>query len=381
MFYSHRTQAIRSDRSHIEFDRVFCGQYWDEYGCVGFLGNSKDSLQVLMLGVGEGAAIRPILSSGRVGQLTCVDFDEQALADCKQIYKQNFPQLKFSTVTFEAKDYLKSRPATFDVIVVDLYTRDSYAPVVFCDEFHHLLRDRLNPGGHIVFNAYGIPIHLSPFKGKSPQAFLASKLATTWGCVRHLPYRRNATLIVGAKELPGITSVTDTSKLKLPDRIALRLIKVRLKTMPAVKVENNCPDEYLTSHSSIDEEMRRRWGIIGPKINPIIPSGFKIEVPSDFLKLIRDASLCSRILTKLVNEDHELLPLIPILLAGEFNNNNIDANWLINWSLEFLASGNPIGRQRFLDYCLSQVFSIVINGKNTYRSKIFAFKHAIEDLA
>lgn len=380
MFYSNRTQAIRSDRSHIEFDRIFCGQYWDEYGCIGLLGRGEDSLQVLMLGVGDGAAIRPILSSGRVCQLTCVDFDGQSLAGCKEIYAQNFPELCFSIVKAEAKAYLKSRAETFDVIVVDLYTRDSYAPVVFCDEFHKLLADRLKPGGHVAFNAYGIPMHLRPFEGKSAQAFLARRLISCWGGVRYLPYRRNATLIVGANELPGVASQAKISSLKLTDRVALQLAKVRLRSMPEVIIADASFDSDLTLHSSIDEEMRRRWEMVAPQINSFVTPHFQIEMPTDFLKLIRNGALCSELLNKLVDDDHELLPLLPILLAGEFNNHNIDADWLLNWTLEFLASQRSAGRQRFINFCLAQAFSIVINGKNNYLSQIFAFKEVIDAL-
>lgn len=381
MFYSGRSSAISSDRSHIEFDRIFCGQYWDEYGCVGLLGPSNRPSRVLLLGLGDGAAIRPILSSGKVGELTCVDFDQKSLESCRNIYGENFPSLAFRTVQTEALEYLSRSGEQFDVIAVDLYTRERYAPAVFAPNFQDLLAERLRPDGHVVCNAYGIPTHLKPFEGKSPQAFLARRFADKWGSVRYLPYRRNATLIVGASEPPSIDDDLNLTGLKLADRLALELIRIRVRSMPTVTLRDAAFDPDLTKHSEIDDEMRRRWLSILPAFNSLVAPKFRLKTPVDLITLIQNGDLCASLMSELAAEDHELLPVLPILVAGEFNNRDIDASWLLSWSLKYLDDFQSRGWQRFIDFCLPQVFSVVINGKNKYRSAVFAFKERIEGLS
>ena len=348
---------------------------------MGFLGPSTLPRKVLLLGLGDGAAIRPVLSSGMVRELTCVDFDENSLAKCRKIYAENFPHLAFRTVRAEALDYLGNIGEQYDVIVVDLYTRRQYAPAVFHPNFQDLLAERLRPLGHIVCNAYGIPTHLRPFEGNSPQAFLAHRFADKWGTVRYLPYRRNATLIVGGNQLPNINQDLDLGGLRLGDRLALELMRIRLRSMPTVLLNDTAFDPGSTQHSKIDEEMRRRWLEIVPVFDSFVSPNFRIKSPHDFVNLIGQPELCSNLLTKLAAEDHELLPVLPNLIAGEFNNRDIDASWLIDWSTDYFADFQSPGRQRFTDFCLPQVLSIVINGKNKHRSAIFALKERIGGLS
>ena len=334
-----------------------------------------------MLGLGDGAAIRPVLSSGMVSELTCVDFDEKSLVNCREIYTRNFPRLAFRTIRAEALEYLRKTGEQFDVIVVDLYTRHRYAPVVFARNFLDLLAERLRPLGHIVCNAYGIPTHLRPFEGNSPQAFLARRLADKWGTIRYLPYRRNVTLIVGHNQLPSFNKDLDSGDLRLGDRLALELMQIRLRSMPTVTLSDTAFDLDLTKHAKIDEEMRRRWLEIVPIFDSFVAPNFRIKSPVDLVKLIGNGELCADLLKRLAAEDHELLPVLPILVAGEFNNRDIDASWLIDWSINYLDDFQSPGRQRFIDFCLPQVFSVVINGKNKYRSAVFAFKERIEGLS
>jgi hypothetical protein len=61
-------------------ERIFCGQYYDDMGCTGFLGDpSKDRISVLMLGLSNGVALAPIGASTRVASLLAVDLDQTAL--------------------------------------------------------------------------------------------------------------------------------------------------------------------------------------------------------------------------------------------------------------------------------------------------------------
>lgn len=380
MFYSDRSSAISSDKSHIEFDRIFCGQYWDEYGCVGLLGPFGRPSSVLMLGLGDGAAIRPILASGKVRQLTCVDSDESCIARCRRIYAENFPLIEFRTVQAEALEYLSKSTEQFDVIVVDLYTHVQYAPVVFADNFQDLLSERLHQSGHIVCNAYGIPTHLRPFEGSSPQAFLARRFHERWGSVFYLPYRRNVTLIVGHNLRPEIDMGVQFSGLRLGDRLALELIRFRLQSILEVELDDAEFSLDLTRHSEIDSEMRRRWLEIVPVLDSYLAPEFRVESPVDLIRLLERDALCANLLTKLAAEDHRLLSVLPSLVAGEINNRDIDASWLLDWTLDFLSDMRSPGRQRFFDYCLAQVFSVAINGRNRHRSAVFLFKEHIEGL-
>jgi hypothetical protein len=348
---------------------------------VGFLGASDRPKKVLMLGLGDGAAIRPILSSSPDCELTCVDFDEESIETCRDIYTNNFPQLRFCAIRSEALEYLGKTTEKFDVVVVDLYTREQYAPVVFSKNFHDLLANCLGPHGHIVCNAYGIPAHLDPFEGSSPQAFLARRFADKWGSVRYLPYRRNSTLIVGSDAFPGVDKELDVNGLKLGDRLALELMRVRIRSMPTAALKDAVFDAELTKHAQIDVEMRRRWSTIVPIFDALVAPDFRIASPPDLIKLVENGELCIDLLNRLAAEDHELLPVLPTLVAGELNNRNIDASWLLEWAFSHLNDRQSPARRQFINVCLPQVFSIAINGRNKYRSTVFKFKEHIEALS
>ena len=380
MFYSPRKTSISSDFSHLEFDRIFCGQYWDEMCCAGFLGPvQSEQISVLMLGLADGAAIRPIFSSGRVKRLVGVDICNKAVQQCRKIYDSFFPEIHFETATSEAKEYLEKTEDVFDVIIVDIYLEAAYSHLVFDECFHSLLKKCVNRLGHIIFNAYGLPMHLRPFEGNSPQAYLAYSLHKSWDELWYLPYRRNATIIIGPKPTSKATHPA-RQNIKAADELFLKIMSIRILSMQEVLERNPTRHKSSTEYLTIDLEMRKRWTETLPYISERINSSVKLLQPGDLRKLLAMPDECRRLQQKLTDEKHPLSYFLPILVAGEINCSTVDARWLIDWVTETIASHSKLVDAAFISIILPQTYAVIINGSNRYLSQSFEFRRATNQL-
>lgn len=115
--------------------------------------------EVVVLGGGEGGALREILKHPSVTELLMVDIDREVVSLCEKYlpewnggaYKDPRAELLF----MDARKYMENNHKRWDVIVIDITEPldDSLAYMLFTREFYQLLTQRLKKNGIIALQA------------------------------------------------------------------------------------------------------------------------------------------------------------------------------------------------------------------------------------
>lgn len=115
--------------------------------------------EVVVLGGGEGGALREILKHPSVTELLMVDIDREVVSLCEKYlpewnggaYKDPRTELLF----MDARKYMENNHKRWDVIVIDITEPldDSLAYMLFTREFYQLLTQRLKKNGIIALQA------------------------------------------------------------------------------------------------------------------------------------------------------------------------------------------------------------------------------------
>lgn len=112
--------------------------------------------EVFVAGGGEGATIREVLSHESVNRVVMVDIDEDVVEVCRRYlpdhHRDAFDDPRLELHHTDALQFLEQTEDRFDVAIIDVPDPLEGGPAVmlFTQEFHNLLRDRLNPGGLVV---------------------------------------------------------------------------------------------------------------------------------------------------------------------------------------------------------------------------------------
>ncbi|WP_277964369.1 spermine/spermidine synthase domain-containing protein [Pseudomonas sp. RIT-To-2] len=361
-------------------DKVFCGDYYDDMGCIGYLGDqAKDQISVLMLGLSDGLALAPIASSTRVTRIVSVDLDETASVRSMQNRKRIGSHIYFESVVADAETYVAITTHKYDVIVVDLYTDTGYAPIMLDHNFHLSLKRCLNPLGHLVFNSFGVPMNLDPFTGPSPQAWMAQRLREIWGQVYYLPHRRNATFIIGLTSILGAKECT--SHLCDSDRVFKDLMLLRLRHISLVPVINLLSNEAVLDFESINVEMLKRWQDSLPKLATFLNPPLTLVTPADLRLLLSCPDECRSVQNKLVKLNTSLRTTLAILVANEVNLSEKDMSWLVDWVATTLENSDRVDPKGWLDGYLPCAYSLVINGAQVDTQSIGRYGRLLDNLA
>jgi len=115
--------------------------------------------KVAIIGGGEGAAIREVLSHKTVDMAVMVDLDEKVV-ECAKEYLPSFHDGSFSderaTLLFEdGRKFMEETDVTFDVIIIDITCPLEAGPAykLFTKEFYDLVRQKLTPQGLLSIQA------------------------------------------------------------------------------------------------------------------------------------------------------------------------------------------------------------------------------------
>lgn len=115
---------------------------------------------VFIVGGGEGATLREVLSHPTVEKAVMCDIDDELVEMARTLlpewHKGSFDDPRARVVTEDARGWLESHPHTYDIIIVDLNDpvgEDNPARMLFTVEFYQLLKRRLNPGGLMAMQA------------------------------------------------------------------------------------------------------------------------------------------------------------------------------------------------------------------------------------
>ena len=115
--------------------------------------------KVLILGGGEGAALREILKWQTVKQAVLVDLDGEVVEACKhylpEMHQGSFDDPRSRVIIQEACDFLQQSDRRWDVIISDLTDPNEDGPShhLFTREFFMKCRQVLKPGGCFLIQA------------------------------------------------------------------------------------------------------------------------------------------------------------------------------------------------------------------------------------
>ena len=359
---------------------IFCGQFYDDICCAGFLGDPlKAEISVLMLGLSNGTALPPIAAGSRVTKIVAVDTDETSITRSKGNKARLPPQVKYTAVISGAEQYLDAAEEKYDVIIVDLYTEHGYASVVFDSVFHRLLKSRLNTGGHLVFNGFGVPMNLEPFQGATPQAWLAQCLSQSWENIHYLPHRRNATFIIGEKIYPS-SIVHATDALCESDQLFMDIMQLRLSHLIPIDTHHFIDHQPPLDFEAIDRETTKRWQGLLPKLSRFLPPTLRLRKTSDLLLLLDDPITSRMLQTRLLADTSSCRTTIALLIAGEVNFSTRDVSWLPNWLVDTIEKSNSLCPHDWLDGLLPYTYGVVIHGHEIDAAEINGFRRIVEKL-
>ncbi len=112
---------------------------------------------VLVLGGGDGMAVREILKYDDIKNIDLVDLDQEMIKICSEnnnITKLNNNSLKSDKLNIyctDAYDYIKNTQNTYDLIIVDLPDPNSEALTkLYSNVFYEMCKNKLNKGGVLV---------------------------------------------------------------------------------------------------------------------------------------------------------------------------------------------------------------------------------------
>ncbi|RPD70771.1 spermine synthase [Lentinus tigrinus ALCF2SS1-7] len=127
------------------------------------LASHPNPRRVLVVGGGDGGVVREVLRHKSVEHVTLCDIDEAVIRVSKQYLPHMSALLTDPRVTVHIGDgleFLAQSTSTYDAIITDCSDPDGPAASLFQQPYFELLRDRLNPGGHISIQAESMWLHL-----------------------------------------------------------------------------------------------------------------------------------------------------------------------------------------------------------------------------
>lgn len=124
------------------------------------IGITKGPIDVLIMGAGDGCAIREALKHERVNSITLVDLDPD-MTDVganhpifKELNHSAFQHPKVKVINADAFNYLKDTQDKFDVMIVDFPDpRTVELNRLYTKEFYRICEKKLRPNGSIITQA------------------------------------------------------------------------------------------------------------------------------------------------------------------------------------------------------------------------------------
>lgn len=354
-------------------NKIFSGQYWDEFSLPSLLVKQKEQ-RVLMLGLGQGAGIRPILATGLVSEIIGVDSDKDAIESTEETYATFFPLLKFKTVVSDATEDLKTcKNDEWDVIWVDLYTTTGYPEAVLEASFFELLHKKIKQDGAIAINAFGLPPQLNPIAADTATNFLLYRLNQTFKHVGFLPLRRNHTLFASKENgFSTISSVEFNDDLKESDRLIFNIQKLRLKHIQSYNFVEPLLDSIPLTFEDITSQMRKRWPHFIQDMNTFGSKNINNWKPlikaHDLIDVMRDTNYAYEVLHTMVSQKSSMSMIFPLFLASQKDDFELNTDWFMEYIFEnwlYVYQSMP---SVFILYFLPNIATLIVSEKKLNQS-------------
>ena len=376
MFYSRKSQVIDHHLTYLHSQKVFTGQYWDEFALTCSL--IPDHAKVLMLGLALGGGIRPLFSSTKKIELTCVDYDKESVQKCRDLYQKCFPDIQFKTITADAKEFLKNDDQKYDAIWFDIYADAAYSTLAFDPEFMNLIQRRLTVKGALLVNAYGLPNHFSPLTANNIQQNCASFLKSQFGFAAAIPFRRNMTLVVSSAS-PTQYPVKANESLNAMDQFTFDFIQKKVSQQ--IQLDElagaNKIDPHQMQFAAIDTHMRQCWSNLRERLNS---SGFDLKENREFISLIQNPERCEKVILHLISKNDLTVCFLPILASGESHLQELNIDWLFDWTEKNRNYLSESLKTHFQLIWLTQLWALVIHPHGRYKKFYFRFLTLMQNL-
>lgn len=116
--------------------------------------------RVLILGGGDGLALREVLRDPRVQLAVMVELDGQVIDVCREhlapLHQGSFFDPRVRLIVDDARNYLAAAPERFDVVVVDLVDPYGAEGMALYEEIINGVRRVLSPGGIVTTHGEGV---------------------------------------------------------------------------------------------------------------------------------------------------------------------------------------------------------------------------------
>ncbi|WP_210490400.1 polyamine aminopropyltransferase [Rufibacter aurantiacus] len=208
------------------------------------LNSVQNPRKVLVLGGGDGLAVREILRYPSIEKVVLVDLD-QAVTKLfsshevlKNLNQQALLSKKVQVINTDAFQWLKNNQEQFDFVVIDFPDPANYAiGKLYSNTFYKVLREAITPGGAAVIQA------TSPFV--APNAYwcvvntLASCGFTTLPYHAHVPSFGDWGFVLASPQQKFQVNGQFLAQLRYLDKPTFEQMQVFPKDMPARQTEIN----------------------------------------------------------------------------------------------------------------------------------------------
>lgn len=379
MFYKKGFSDKVSRFSHLSFEKVFTGTYWDEFA-LGAQLHPSTTLKILFLGMADGAGLRPIFASGKKIDLTAIDLNADSLNTAKKLYADNFPNLKFNTFASDAAQFLEQSKESYDLIYVDLYTDTRYADVNFSKEFYRLLRAHLKSDAILLQNAFALPMHLGALDNHGPQREVLLQHLETFKHTYVVPYRRNLTLI-SMQEIPTKIHTALASDLIFEDRLVLESLRPRLLNMRKLTLshlgEKSSATNLDITYNEMGTAMLKAWSDFLVKLKSLDPQFSHLHTTRDISDLLNNPDLAYKAMIALLFAGYvDEASALPALFAGEQRLGKVITDKFLDLVFDHWQDILALNASFLYEYLLPQVVAIII-GDKTKRRYLFRLREKI----
>ncbi|MGL5827608.1 MAG: spermidine synthase [Nocardioides sp.] len=331
--YSSHNFLLNTSDTLLAGDRVFVGNQPDDVA----LAVAIQPRTALILGAGYGGNVRTLAAAAPDCRITTVDIDANVAQAVQSLFSANFPAIYFTSLVGDAGEVVQSAER-YDLIVVDLYQRDSYPELVFDIRFWQCVKDSLTSHGAVLVNAWGLPEYLRPFEPPSPQLQLAQVIARLWPEVKYLPYRRNLSFLVGDwhPRAEALMHHLNQPRLSDLDNAVLAFHSARLSWAMSVKCRlamGSVASDKVTSADLIDKEMYGRWVSL---MNEVRKCGNRLGREEREVSglAVYDPAVAKQITLELLRIESAAAGLIPAMAASLSFEGDDSMSWFGEWIAE-----------------------------------------------
>lgn len=357
--YSDNHFFMDSIQSLISGDRIFTGNQPDEFGISGIV-NPGD--KVLLLGLGFGASLRPLIAGVKDIKLTAIDNDPSSIAVCSSLINNLFPAVKNSNINYilgDAFEFTRYAPELFDVICIDIYTAIECPQQKLESIFWEELSESLTQDGVIVVNTWGLPMHLRPLDSNTHQSKIIELIEGVFRFVTYLPSRRNITIL--ASNTPQSIKQSEVNyEMNEVDQMYFNLFPRRLNTLHN-KIPHNSEkskQEILYLHKEVDKEMSIRNQDF---IKDIKNYGFTNITSQNISSYIYNAEKAKNITDILLQEGSYRASFIPNFVSAYAFNGSSGLEWYAEWIINDAAKLIERDEYWFINFGLWQLVTMLAN--------------------